>query len=326
MPPIIDLTDHLSGAASRRRTTARRVAEACTETGLFLLRGHGLDPDLLRDVHAVAREFFDAPEDYKRRFHLPGSSRGYTPLGTESLAATGGATAPADVKEAFAIGTVDVPERSAEYAGAGLRAVEWPDHPARFTEALLAYYRAAHALAGRVMGLLADALGVPEAAFADKMDRSADFLRLISYPEQARPPEAGAMRAGAHTDFGVLTMIATDDAPGGLQVQARDGEWIDVPAPPGTLVVNIGDLMAYWTDQRWRSAVHRVANPPAGSGRATRRQSIVFFHNPNLDAVIEPLRLRDAPGGPRPRPVTAGEWLTRKSSRQRAPAAPGTRG
>ncbi|GAA4140924.1 isopenicillin N synthase family dioxygenase [Actinomadura keratinilytica] len=326
MPPTIDLADHLSGSASRRRDAAHRAAQSCTEFGLFLLRGHGLDPDLLRDVHAVAREFFDAPEDYKRRFHLPGSSRGYTPLGTESLASTGGETAPADVKEAFAIGTADVPERSAEYAGAGLRTVEWPDRPARFRETLLDYYRAAHALAGRVMGLLADALGVPEAAFADKMDRSADFLRLIGYPEQDRPPEAGAMRAGAHTDFGVLAMIAADDAPGGLQVQTRDGRWLDVPAPPGTLVVNIGDLMAYWTGRRWRSAVHRVVNPPAGAAGATRRQSIVFFHNPNLDAVIEPLRLRDAPGEPRPRPVVAGEWLTYKSRRQRTPAAPGPQG
>ncbi|MEW2353735.1 2OG-Fe(II) oxygenase family protein [Spirillospora sp. NPDC029432] len=316
----MDLRDHGSGTAAERREAARLAAEACRTTGLFLLTGHGVRPGLVRDAQRAAEEFFAAGEDYKARFRVPGSSRGYAPMSTESLAATAGAETPPDVKEAFAFGAVDVPENRAAWAGAGLTAVVWPRRPPEFRDALLAYYRAAHLLAGRLMALLADALDAPAGFFADKLDRSADFLRVINYPRQAVEPPPGALRAGAHTDFGALTVIAADDAPGGLQVRDPDGRWIDVPAPAGTFVVNIGDLMAYWTGNRWASAVHRVVNPPPGSGPETRRQSLVFFHNPNLDAVIEPLDRAARPGAPPPVPITTRRWLADKTLRQRVPA------
>jgi len=169
------------------------------------------------------------------------------------------------------------------------------------TEVWLAYYRAMRSLAEQVMILLADALGVQPALFQSKMRRSADFLRVINYPDQRAEPAAGTLRAGEHIDHGVLTILACDDAPGGLQVRARDGARADVPYCPGALVINIGDLMAYWTGHRWISAGHRVTNPPPQARGRARRQSIVFFHNPNLDATIAPLHDHSQPGNPRPR-------------------------
>jgi isopenicillin N synthase-like dioxygenase len=303
---IVDLRD--------RAHAADQVAEACSQVGVFLLRGHGLDPALLKPLKEVSAEFFDAPEEYKLLHHHSDTSRGYIPVGTETLGATRDGTADfvPDIKEAFGIGGVDIPGSAADFRGPGLRKVTWPDRLPSFRAAWLAYYKAVRLLADEVMALLAEALGVAETALAASMDRSADFLRVINYPDQAVLPAPGALRAAEHTDFGVLTILACDDVPGGLQVRQADGSWTDVPVHPDALIVNIGDLMAYWTDHRWVSAVHRVANPPSQAYGRARRQSVVFFHNPNLDAVIQPLY------GPQSRPaVVAGEWLRSKTLRQR---------
>jgi isopenicillin N synthase-like dioxygenase len=316
---VVDLRDYLAGTPAQWERVTRQVADTCSRTGFFLLRGHGLDPALLARIRAVSSTFFDAPEPYKLAYHRPGTSRGYTPMGTESLGATGESVdaVPPDAKEAFAIGGMDVPERSAEFARSGLRPVAWPDHPPAFRRTLLDYYRAVRSLAAQVMVLLADALGVPSVFFASRLDRSVDFLRVINYPEQSIPPAAGALRAGAHTDFGALTILASDDAPGGLQIQGDDGAWIDIPHLPEALIVNIGDLMAYWTNHRWISALHRVVNPPTSAFGRSRRQSVVFFHNPNLDAVIEPPSSCVTSDELAPPPIIAGEWLRSKTFRQR---------
>jgi isopenicillin N synthase-like dioxygenase len=316
---VIDLRDHTTGTSAERRRVLERVDDGCARHGFFLVRGHGVDPALLDGIRSASAAFFDAPIEYKEKYHFSGTHRGYTPIGTERLGATArnGQDAPFDLKEAFAVGNVDLPERVPGADELDGRPIDWPDRPADFKSAWLAYRRAARALADRLVALLADALGVDRRHFASRLDRSVDFLRVINYPQQSGSAGSHGIRAGAHTDFGALTILAIDDAPGGLQVRARDGGWIDVPYVHGTFVVNIGDLMAHWTNHRWVSAVHRVVNPPVDATGPNRRQSVVFFHNPNLDAVIRPLAACVAPGEAPPPPVTAGEWLRSQALRQR---------
>ena len=129
------------------------------------------------------------------------------------------------------------------------------------------YYRRMNRLANDLMGIFALALDLPEDFFFDKLDKNISALRVICYPEQKETPEPGQLRGGAHTDYGTLTILMSDKAAGGLQAQHRDGYWVDVVIEPGTYVINIGDIMQIWTNDRWVSTMHRVVNPPAERGR-----------------------------------------------------------
>ena len=138
-----------------------------------------------------------------------------------------------------------------------------------------------------LMRLAALALRVDEAFFDDKVDRSIGTMRLNYYPAQAVPPVPGQLRASAHTDYGGFTILAGEDVPGGLQVLTRAGQWVDVATTPENFVVNIGDLLMRWTNDRWLSNMHRVVNPPLGGAPSRPRLSIAFFNHPNYDALIE---------------------------------------
>ncbi|MFY0534017.1 2OG-Fe(II) oxygenase family protein [Nannocystis pusilla] len=120
-------------------------------------------------------------------------------------------------------------------------------------------------------------------------------MRALNYPHQSTPAQPGQLRAGAHTDYGSLTLLSMTDAPGGLEVQRDDGTWAAVRVPTDAFVMNVGDLMAQWTNDRWRSTMHRVINPPPDANGDTRRQSLVFFHQPNYDAEVIPWRAAAAP-------------------------------
>lgn len=160
------------------------------------------------------------------------------------------------------------------------------------------------------MRLFALALDQPETFFDDKVDRHISRLRVRNYPAPHEPPAPGQLRAGAHSDYGSLTILKAEDKAGGLQVCNNAGEWVDVAIVPDCFIVNLGDLMARWTNDRWVSTLHRVANPPMELARVSRRQSLVFFHNPNYDAVIECIPGCQGPDNP-PKypPITSGEYL-----------------
>jgi isopenicillin N synthase-like dioxygenase len=175
------------------------------------------------------------------------------------------------------------------------------------------------ALAATLMRGFALGLGMPEGFFDDKVDRHITNFSVLHYPAQAEPPLPGQLRAGAHTDYGSLTILKTDAAAGGLQVQAPEGGWIDVPHLPDAFVVNLGDLMAEWTNDRWVSTLHRVVNPPRSAGSAARRLSMAFFHQPNYDAVIECLPTCIAADRPaRYGRTTSGEHVWMKINKQRS--------
>ena len=261
MIPVVDLRSDNAVAVLR---------SACEEIGFFTVVGHGVSPAAIDEVASVSRRFFDQTADAKGRFAGPGSIVGlpvYRPLQSERLGATGDGDDHADLKESLDWGP-------------SLAGVDWP---AGLQRPYVTYLREMHRLARALRGVIAQALGRPEDWFEERFDELSSSLRVINYPEPDALPAAGQLRAGAHRDYGFLTILRSDDAPGGLEVQTVAGEWVEVTPTPDAFVCNIGDLLADLTEGAWTSTLHRVAVPPPGAHGA-RRQSIVFFHNPGDDA------------------------------------------
>lgn len=290
----IDLEPYRQGGQQARADVARQIDTACQEIGFFIVSGHGLPTSMVDDTMAMADAFFRLPLEQKLKIRQPATdiSRGYTPFAEEQLSAGLGEVAPPDLKELIDIGPVDVP--GGDYftcaaAGNHFHPNLWPTAPHGFRDQMEGYYRAMNGLADVMMDIIAVALHLPEAFFHTTLDRNMSALRLICYPEQSQPPKAQQLRSGAHTDYGTLTILAADQAPGGLQAQHRNGQWIDVRPKSGEFVVNIGDAMEVWTNGKWISTLHRVANPDRDAGPGARRISMPFFHQPNYDASIAPL-------------------------------------
>jgi isopenicillin N synthase-like dioxygenase len=316
--PVIDLAPARHGSAADRRRLAVMVDAACRETGFFGIVGHGIDEEMLDRSWRDATAFFDLPLDERLtvREPYPGYPYGYRPFAAEtldrSLGEYGGA---ADLKETLNIGPVDAPPRPIEQmTDPDERAVYapnlWPDYVMpQLRVTFSAYYRQMSTLAAELMSVFAQSLDLAPGWFDRFIDRHGSALRLAHYPALDRPLIAGQMRASAHTDYGTLTILRADDEHPGLQVQTSAGEWIDVPAVPGGFVVNLGDLMARWTNDRWRSTMHRVV-VAEGESRE-RRLSIPFFHNANWDAVITCIPTCVGAGA-RYEPVVAGPHLMSK--------------
>ena len=300
--PVVDLGDAHAPTA---------VDRACRDLGFLVVRGHGADLDIVQDCWAAASAFFDRPLADRMAAHAgAGHPYGYHPFAAEALAASLGEETPPDLKETFNVGPLDTPDRLDPQAAAfAYRDNAWPPGDAAFRQALEAYYREMRRVSARLLTVFAQALGLAQDHFAPYFRQPMSALRVINYPEPVGSPAAGQLRAGAHTDYGTLTLLLQQADRSGLQVLSR-GEWHDVPALPGTLVVNIGDLMAQWTNNAWVSTLHRVVNPSAGSG-PSRRQSLVFFHTPDWDAEIRCLPGCEA-DGEQYAPVQAGPHLAAK--------------
>ena len=320
--PAIDLEPYRTGSAADRREVARRVARACETIGFLIVAGHGIPQAVIDRAFTVSRAFFNLPAADKARF-MPEDGvapRGYHAVATRNLARTLGQEAPPDLREQFFIGPLVPPAaRFAHIPGAALFYSEniWPAHPAAYREALTEFYCAFEALAQRLMGIFAVALGLPEAFFDDKIDGHFSTCPSNHYPVIEDDPQPGQLRCGAHTDFGSLTILAFNDAPGGLQALMPDGSWLDVRPGPGQLAVNLGDMMQRWTNDRWKSTVHRVVNPPAGRRGESRRQTIGYFLHPNYDAEIACLESCCGPGNPaKYPPIMAGDHMREKMERR----------
>ena len=316
--PIIDISAARGGDEAARRAVARQIGDACENVGFLMVTGHGFPPGLLDAVDRAAREFFALPQDEKAGIAiLPGKPRrGYSSVGTSTLVARPGENLPPpDLRESLVTGPEPVPgDPYYDQPGAKFpfQANVWPERPEAMKQAFGAYYAACAALAATLMRLFALALDLPETFFDDKIDHHISGLNATFYPRQPSPPEQGQLRAGQHTDYGSLTILATDGSPGGLQVWL-DGAWQDVQPVPGAFIINLGDLMAQWTNDRWRSTLHRVVNPPRAVAANTDRLSLVFFHQPNFDARVECLPTCLAPGEePKYPPTSSGEHLRAK--------------
>jgi isopenicillin N synthase-like dioxygenase len=278
-------------------------------------------PDrVVADLQTQARAFFALTEAEKRRVPQPENrnSRGYMPPKQRALGYTLGAETPPDWQEGFGMGPLDAPP--AHLAGTPAAAFffapnVWPAGRPGFRTAFETYFRAMDSLSLHLLRLFAIALGLDPSFFDSKVDHGTSVLRTIWYPPQPEPPEPGQLRAGAHSDYGTLTILKGDDVPGGLQVRLRNGDWLDVHPGPDAFVCNIGDLMMRWTNDEWLSNVHRVANPPREAA-AIGRLSIPFFHNPNADALIECITgFHGADKAPKYRPIGFAEYYLGKFNR-----------
>ncbi|MBN9015912.1 MAG: isopenicillin N synthase family oxygenase [Rhizobiales bacterium] len=312
--PIIDLSDSRGDAA-----VGEAIGRTCRETGFFLITGHGADQGVVEAGWRATRAFFDRPVEEKLTAVMPypGYPYGYSPVKGETLAASLGEVKPADLKETFSFGPSAfqrLDHKPADDAEAFVfSANPWPIGGDDFRLAVMAYWREMSQLAGRIMRFFALALDLPPDHFARFIDHEASALRLLNYPDVVEEPLPGQLRAGEHSDYGSLTILCQEDSPGGLEVKGLDGAWHSVPAVPGSFVINIGDLMQRWTNDQWKSTLHRVVVPPKGLSRSARRQSIAFFHQPNWDAEIACIPTCLAPGeSAKYPPVGSGEYLASK--------------
>ncbi len=277
--PIIDLATISSTA-----TLGQHIGAAARGIGFFVLTNHSVSRDLIADVFAESHRFFALERSAKEALSIKHSphNRGYVGLMEEQL----DPTKPGDVKEGFNLG-LNLPVNDPEVlAGRPFRGVNvWPssaDCPT-FRETMLEYFSACHALGRTLHRAIALDLGLDESFFEDKLDRPLATLRLLHYPPRPASYAPGQSGAGVHTDYGNLTLLATDDARG-LEVQTRDAEWITAPTIEGALIVNVGDCLMRWTNDVYVSTPHRVVNP---IGR--ERFSVAFFLDANPEARVEAL-------------------------------------
>ena len=272
-----------------KQVTAAEIARACADTGFFTITGHGVDVGLIARTRAAATEFFASPETLKNSVRRPPEkiSRGWNPPRDRSLANTLGEETPPDLQEAWAMGPPNSGDEPYFTEGAGKKLFapnKWPKI-SEFREILTGYHEAMTGLANRMMKGFALALDLDEEYFCRQADRPCSVVRLVHYPAQTEAPLAGQLRAGAHTDYGSFTFVKGDNVPGGLQVSDGSGGWVDVEAPLDGFVCNIGDTMQRWTGGKFRSTLHRVINPPVDAV-TQNRISLVYFHLPNIDAVL----------------------------------------
>jgi len=312
--PVIDLTPAREGDLRARQALAREMDWACREIGFFTIAGHGVPVAVMDALREQAHAFFALPLEEKRKaIHpVPGTPRGYRAMGIEALAAGNAGGTPPDLKEFYHFGReswADEPYYTGPEGSRYFIPNLWPQRPAGFGVAAARYYTEMEQVAALMLRLTALALDRDEHFFDDKIDQHITAMRLNFYPEQTESPQPGQLRAGAHTDFGVFTILNGENVPGGLQVQTKAGGWIDVETDPATFVVNIGDLLMRWTNDRWLSNMHRVVNPPASVAARAKRLSIAFFQQPNYDARIECVA---PPGKAKYPPVFSGEFRDMK--------------
>lgn len=279
--PVIDLSATHTGDVQACQKAAAEIRKAALDTGFLYVCGHGVPDQLIQDQFAWSKRFFELPLAERMAIHLYQSPTrsGYEPMAGQAL----DADSPPDLKESFYCGEelpADHPFAMASIRGFGHN--QWPASLPGFRTQMLAYHAAMKGLGHHLMRLLALSLELE----ADHFDRYFTMpmanLRLIKYPPHPAHAAFNQIGAGAHTDWGGLTLLLQDQS-GGLEVQDVHGTWLAAPPIEGTYVVNLGDLIQKWTNDIYRSNFHRVRNGVSGSDR----YSVPFFYSPNPDALIE---------------------------------------
>ena len=276
--PVIDVAPLINGSSQQAEAVASALGRACRDVGFFYISGHGIPEALIARVFEASAAFFNAPASLREAasFSGPGGNRGYIRLGGETL----DPGKPADVKEAFNIGLELAPDDPELIARAPFRGANlWPDMPG-FRDSMLDYFNLVWRLGRDLHRGFALDLGLTPEFFETRLDKPIATLRLLHYPPVATPVAEGQLGAGVHTDYGNVTLLATD-AVGGLMVRDRSGRWLDAPVVPNTFVCNIGDCLMRWSNDVYVSTPHKVVSPPG-----VDRYSVAFFLDPNPDAVV----------------------------------------
>jgi len=303
--PKFDLEAFEQSHGGARDAAAAELDRILRETGFLVLTGHGVGRDLSDGMFDMMARFFAQSSEFKQQVAAPYPGYPYGWLGPdkEALARSKGEVTPPDLKESFNGGPLAIPEGIADPEAYEFcyQPTLWPELSG-FRPLWEAYYQEMENLAARIMAAFAVALDLPAGFFAPFIGQPISALRALFYPATKGEIADGQQRAGAHTDYGSLTILLPQPGSSGLQIE-REGTWVDVPAPDGAFVINIGDLMARWTADRWVSTLHRVV---AKDGEDAR-QSLAFFHQPDWMAEIAPLD-----GSDRYAPVLSGPYLMDK--------------
>jgi len=307
--PVIDI-----GAAEPR--AAADLGAALELIGFAYLVGHGVSDALIETVFAASRAFHASPLALKQSLAINQSHRGYMGLATSTVVTSSVAcvTKP-NLSESLMIMHERPPSDPHLVAGAPLQGPnQYPPWLSGFRPVIEAYVAALDAVARRVIRLIAVALDLPAAALDRYFAEPTTFLRLLHYPPHPAGAAADQFGSAPHTDYGIITVLA-QDANGGLEVRPRgvrgDGGWIAAPPLPGSFVLNVADMLARWTNDRFVSTPHRVVNR---TGRD--RYSLPFFFDTAIDAVIECLPTCSGPGNePRYDPVRYGDYLIDRLNR-----------
>ncbi|WP_426959782.1 isopenicillin N synthase family dioxygenase [Muricoccus radiodurans] len=316
--PVIDVAGLRAGSASAVPQVAAAIHSACTGPGFFYVSGHGVPEAVIADAVQQARTFFHLPEETKRQVKANRIHRGWHAMGGALMEGAKNT----DRKEFFSIGLELAEDDPAVLAGEALRGPnQWPDFVPGLRPAMSRYYDEMRALGGALMQAVAVSLDLAPDFFESRYRKPLQRTQAIFYPPQAVGAEEEVFGVAPHTDFGCITLLWQDDN-GGLQVKERQsGAWIDAPPLPGTLVINVGDQLGRWSNDRFASTPHRVVNR---SGR--ERMSIATFHDPDFSAVLDPRELGTPDAEAHYAPITAGQHILNRfdqafSYRKKAAAA-----
>ena len=301
--PTLDVR-RLDGPA--RADFVQELGASLREFGFVTFVGHGVDAGVTEPAYDALRRFFALPEETKLRYHIPGGggARGYTAFGTESAKDSD----EPDLKEFWHVGrefASDSPWRGTEPENV------WPEEIAGFREATLRLYDTLDALGGRILSAIAEHLELPSDFFAAVVDHGNSVLRPIHYPPIAEPDPRG-VRAAAHEDINLITLLVCSDAPG-LELLRRDGQWLPLGTEQGMIAMNVGDMLQRLTNHVLPSTTHRVVNPPE-PWASKPRMSVPFFLHPNSEYLIETLPgcVDDERPNRYPEPITADAYLTER--------------
>ena len=303
--PLIDFSAFLTDDPLGKLGVAAEIYRACHEVGFLYLIHHGIPPGDIDRAFEQSRRFFDLSliEKQKVAWASEFSNRGYVGLERERL----DEAQPGDLKEAFNLGKELSPDAAATIASE-LVLNRWPEELDEFRPTLVDFFEICTEAAARVFQAFAIALSMPEDFIVAKHATHNYTLRLLHYPPLMTPPKPGQIRAGAHSDYGTLTLLFQDTV-GGLEVLNANGEWVAAPSVPGAILVNTGDLTERWSNDVFRSTKHRV-RLPQGDKTQRDRYSIAFFCQPDADAEIACLpTCHSEHNPPKYPPIKSGEYL-----------------
>ncbi|MFE9251065.1 isopenicillin N synthase family dioxygenase [Streptomyces sp. NPDC007088] len=310
--PLLDLSEWRTADAARRSAISAELDASLRETGLFLLGGHGVPPEVTARMRAEGRSFFGLPAETKQRYAVARPyDNGWRGLGALDVGAVEGMSGASDLHEAFHVGpshrTGDAAFDAAYYP-----ANKWPGELPALEGTALEYTGHMTRVALGVLEILAATLGLPEDYFTARSQRATWTQNVNWYPSLHTVGDVreGQMRVGPHTDFGTISLLDRQQGVGGLEVWNEREGWFAPPFVEGTLVVNLGDLMHLWTDGRWCSLRHRVLAPSA-QAPDEELVSLVCFFEADPDTEVVPLAA-PAGGGAGMETVVAGEYILDK--------------
>ncbi len=311
--PLIDLSDSFSNDLEKRKSVAWEIHKACRTTGFFYIKNHGIPPELLEKQLEISKKFFDLPIDEKLAIDFKNSScmRGYEQMGIQTL----DEGSPPDLKEGFMSGKNlddNHPYVQKGYPQHGQN--QWPEKAVDFRLQTEAYMQHTLQLGKHLAGLLALSLGLDENYFEKGYEEAVIITRLLHYPPQSEKIINNQIGCGAHTDWGLLTILLQDEV-GGLEVRNSNDEWIRAPHIADTFIVNLGDLVQFMTNGLYRSTMHRVFNSKAG----VSRYSVPTFFDLDYEYKIKKLENLGDQFKSESNEMTVGEYLAYMYQKTYAP-------